>query len=332
MAPFDISHAPESGLALDIRGLTKVYRGGRHSPEKTALNGVDLAVPQGSLFGLLGPNGAGKSTLINILGGMVNKTRGDAEIWGIDITRHPRQSRSAIGIVPQELNIDAFFTPREMLDVQAGLYGVPKSERRTEELLAAMGLSDKAEAYSRTLSGGMRRRLMVAKAMVHDPPVLVLDEPTAGVVVEVRLQLWDQVREVNRRGTSILLTSDYLEEAEELCDRIAIINHGEVIACDTTRALLKQLDRKELSIVLTEDLAELPAALVAHEAELHPPRRIVVSYRPSQTRIRDILDAVRDSGLSIADLSTQESDLEDLFLELTRSPAPGDTPREGKAA
>ena len=332
MALSPMSHAPESGLAVDIRGLTKVYRGGRHSPEKTALNAVDLEIPQGSLFGLLGPNGAGKSTLINILGGMVNKTSGDAEIWGIDITRHPRQSRSAIGIVPQELNIDAFFTPREMLDVQAGLYGVPKRERRTEELLAAMGLTDKAEAYSRTLSGGMRRRLMVAKAMVHDPPVLVLDEPTAGVDVELRMQLWDQVRALNRQGTTVLLTTHYLEEAEELCDRIAIINHGEVIACDTTQALLKQLDRKVLTIVLTEDLADLPPALVAQSAELQSPRRLVVSYRPSQTRIRDILDAVRDSGLSIADLSTQESDLEDLFLELTRSPTVSERPSEGKAA
>jgi ABC-2 type transport system ATP-binding protein len=332
MAPFDLAHAPASGIAVDIRGLTKVYRGGRHAEEKRALNAVDLEIPQGSLFGLLGPNGAGKSTLINILGGMVNKTGGTASIWGIDITTHPRQSRSAIGIVPQELNIDAFFTPREMLDVQAGLYGVPKRERRTDELLGVVGLLDKADVYSRTLSGGMRRRLMVAKAMVHDPPVLVLDEPTAGVDVELRMQLWDQVRALNQQGTTILLTTHYLEEAEELCDRIAIINHGEVIACDTTQALLKRLDRKVLTIVLAEDLTALPDALVAYAAELQSPRRVVVSYRPSETRIRDILDTIRDCGLTIADLSTQESDLEDLFLELTRAtPAPAAAPK-GKAA
>jgi ABC-2 type transport system ATP-binding protein len=220
--------------AVELRALDKRYAASGHGASKHALIEVDLAIPRGALFGLLGPNGAGKSTLINILAGLVNKTSGEAAIWGFDIDRAPRRARSAIGVVPQELNIDPFFTPRELLELQAGLYGVPPEERRSDEILGILGLSDKAEAYARTLSGGMRRRLMVAKAMVHDPPVLVLDEPTAGVDVELRQQLWAHVRELNRRGTTILLTTHYLEEAEELCDQIAIINHGRIIACDTT--------------------------------------------------------------------------------------------------
>lgn len=319
----DAATSPLPEFAVRIDGLTKVYRGSKQYPPKEALKEVSLEIPRGSLFGILGPNGAGKSTLINILAGLVNKTAGTAEIWGIDIGQHPRQSRAAIGVVPQELNIDAFFTPRELLDVQAGLYGVPKRERITEQLLEAVALSDKADAYARTLSGGMRRRLMVAKAMVHSPPVLVLDEPTAGVDVELRQQLWAHVRELNRMGTTIILTTHYLEEAQELCDRIAIINHGEVIACDTTEALLARLDRKELVITLTHDLEELPQELADLEVELVPPRRLVFRYRPSKTRIRDILSAVRGCGLNIGDLTTYESDLEDLFIELTSEKAKG---------
>ena len=302
-------------LAVSVRQLTKVYRG-KGAP-KPALNTVDLDIPRGMIFGLLGPNGAGKSTLINILAGMVIKTSGSVAIWGHDIDRRPRQAAAAIGIVPQELNLDAFFTPREMLNVQAGMYGVPPKERRTDELLATVGLTDKADAYSRTLSGGMRRRLMVAKAMVHSPPVLVLDEPTAGVDVELRQQLWEHVRLLNRRGTTVLLTTHYLEEAQELCDSIAIINHGNVIACDTTEALLKRLDRKELTITLTRNLDALPDALAEFDVDQPSPRRLVFSYRPSQTRVRDILTAVRGCGLDIGDLTTHEADLEDLFIELT---------------
>ena len=313
--PSPDSRAPD--LAVRVMGLSKTYAGSKRTAPKRALDAVDLDIPRGSLFGLLGPNGAGKSTLINILGGLVNKTAGTAEIWGIDIGQAPRQSRAAIGIVPQELNLDAFFTPREMLELQAGMYGLAPKERRTEALLETVGLADKADAYARTLSGGMRRRLMVAKAMVHSPPVLVLDEPTAGVDVELRQQLWGHVRALNEAGVTILLTTHYLEEAQELCDRIAIINHGKVIACDTTAALLKRLDRKELTIVLTRDLFSLPPELEKFKVELLPPRRLVFRYRPSETRIRDILAAVRGAGLDIGDLSTQESDLEDLFLELT---------------
>jgi len=306
--------------AIEAHGLNKVYRGEGRSPEKHALKDVELVVPRGSLFGLLGPNGAGKSTFINILAGLVRKTSGTAAIWGRDIDRDARNSRAAIGVVPQELNLDAFFTPREMLDVQAGLYGVPADRRRTDELLARVGLTDKADAYSRSLSGGMRRRLMVAKAMVHDPPVLVLDEPTAGVDVELRHQLWNHVRDLNARGTTIVLTTHYLEEAQQLCDRIAIINHGRVICCEDTETLLKRLDRKELAISLAESLDAVPGHLNRFEVSLPSPKRLVFHYQPSHIRIRDILTAVRDQNLTIVDLSTKEGDLEDIFLALTRDP------------
>lgn len=319
--------------AIRVRGLTKIYAGGRRSAgegglAKPALAGVDLDIPRGALFGLLGPNGAGKSTLINILAGLVNKTAGTAEIWGFDIAREPRRAAAAIGVVPQELNLDAFFTPRELLEFQAGLYGVAPSERRTHELLATVGLADKADAYARTLSGGMRRRLMVAKAMVHSPPVLVLDEPTAGVDVELRQSLWAHIRALQRSGVTVLLTTHYLEEAQALCDTIAIIHHGKLIACDSTQALLRRLDRKELAITLEADLAALPEALARFQVHLAPPRRLIFHYRPSATRIADILEAVRGAGLAIADLSTYESDLEDLFLHLTGSGAASGTERE----
>ena len=228
------SLAPLPDNAVTLQGLGKTYKASGKTGAKVALKNVDLEIPRGHLFGLLGPNGAGKSTLINILAGLVNKTEGRAEIWGYDIDRDARQSRAAIGVVPQELNIDPFFTPYELLELQAGLYGVPPKERKTDEILSILGLSDKAKAYTRTLSGGMRRRLMVAKAMVHSPPILVLDEPTAGVDIELRQQLWERVRQLNRAGTTVLLTTHYLEEAEELCDEIAIINHGSVIACVLT--------------------------------------------------------------------------------------------------
>jgi len=236
--------------AVEVKGLRKVYRASGRTAAKTALHDVDLSIGRGQLFGLLGPNGAGKSTLINIMAGLVLKSAGTMSIWGTDIDRYPRQARAAIGIVPQELNIDPFFTPRELLELQAGLYGVPPRERRTDAILEIMGLSDKARAYARSLSGGMRRRLMVAKAMVHNPPVLVLDEPTAGVDVELRRQLWSHVRGLNRNGTTVLLTTHYLEEAEELCDEIAIINHGQVIACEPTPTLLRRLDTKALTLTL----------------------------------------------------------------------------------
>ena len=309
--------APLPKHAVEVKNLNKIYKAVGKGEAAHALVDVDLEIPRGSLFGLLGPNGAGKSTLINILAGLVNKTSGRAAVWGCDIDEDPRQARAAIGVVPQELNIDPFFTPRELLELQAGLYGVPPRERRTDEILAALGLGDKAHAYARTLSGGMRRRLMVAKALVHNPPVLVLDEPTAGVDVELRLQLWAHVEELNRRGTTVLLTTHYLEEAEELCDRIAIINHGEVIASDTKRALLRRLDSKELTLLLSKDLAEVPASLARFGPEMVGGRCLRFRYRSSETPVSEILAAVAAAGLSVADIFTEEADLEDIFLQLT---------------
>jgi ABC-2 type transport system ATP-binding protein len=315
------SELPEAAVA--ISGLNKTYRGKR-GEEKQALIDINLEIPRGSLFGLLGPNGAGKSTLINILAQLVIKTSGRVAIWGLDLDRQARAAAAAIGVVPQELNIDPFFTPKELLELQAGLYGVPRAERRTMEILAAVGLADRAAAYTRTLSGGMRRRLMVAKALVHNPPVLVLDEPTAGVDVELRQQLWRYVRQLNAAGTTVLLTTHYLEEAEQLCNRIAIINHGRVIACEPTGVLLRRLDRKELVFILADDLAELPAPLARFDAQLQGPRRLVLRYRPSQTRMGEILAAVQAAGLKVADMTTLEADLEDIFLQLTRGSAAAD--------
>jgi len=299
----------------------KTYRASGRTPERTALKGIDMTIPSGSLFGLLGPNGAGKSTLINIMAGLVTKTAGTVRVWGRDIDADPRGARSAIGVVPQELNIDPFFTPRELLDLHAGLYGVPKSERRTDAILAAVGLSDKADAYARTLSGGMRRRLMVAKAMVHAPPVLVLDEPTAGVDIELRRMLWDQVRALNRAGTTVLLTTHYLEEAEELCDTIAIINHGAVVAHDSTANLLRRIEGKTLILLLDRDLAAVPESLAAFAPERPDPRRLVIRYDPHQTQAGAILAAVQGTGLGIQDVTTEQTDLEDIFLQLTRRSA-----------
>ena len=309
-------------LAVSIRGLTKDYApGGGNTQPKRALDNVDLDIPRGSLFALLGPNGAGKSTLINILAQLVIKTAGEVKIWDIDLDRDPRHAAAAIGIVPQELNIDPFFTPAQLLDIQAGMYGVPKAERRTAELLQALALADKAKSYARTLSGGMRRRLMVAKAMVHNPPVLVLDEPTAGVDVELRQQLWAYVRALNRQGVTVLLTTHYLEEAEELCDRIAIINHGKVIAAERKEELFSRVDSKELVLTLARELPEIPASLQRFHAERGAAYQLKLRYRPSETKVSEILDRVRAAGLEIADLSTVETDLEDIFLQLTRRSA-----------
>ena len=269
---------------------------------------------------MLGPNGAGKSTLINILAGLVTRTSGRALIWGYDIETEMRAARRSIGIVPQELNIDPFFTPREALDLQAGLYGVPKAARPTMEILEAVGLTDKADVYSRTLSGGMRRRLLVAKAMIHSPEVLVLDEPTAGVDVDLRRQLWTHVRELNAKGTTVLLTTHYLEEAQELCDRIAIINHGKLIACEPKTSLLQRLDAKEITITLDRDLAAIPEQLGHFHVELNGQRQLRFSYPPSKTNSGEILAAVQGAGLTITELDTREAELEDIFISLTSEP------------
>ncbi len=319
-APHD---APDN--AVEIVKLYKTYRGGNDQADKVALRKVDLDIPRGSFFGLLGPNGAGKSTLINILAGLTNKTSGAVRIWGYDIDTDTRATRSAIGVVPQELNIEPFFTPRQNLELLAGFYGIRKPQRRTREVLEMVGLTEQSEAYARTLSGGMRRRLLVAKAMLHSPPVLVLDEPTAGVDVELRRNIWECLKELNAAGTTILLTTHYLEEAEKLCDRIAIINHGRVVICDTTGALVRRVDSKELVVTVADDVDAVPAPLRRFDVELLPPRRLVFRFRRSETRIGEIIDALQDLGLIIADLSTEEGSLEDIFLQLIHAPSePGE--------
>ncbi|OWK31700.1 ABC transporter ATP-binding protein [Sphingomonas mucosissima] len=302
--------------AIAIRNLCKTYQGG-----KRALDGVSFDVPQGTIFGLLGPNGAGKSTLINILAGLVNKTSGSASIWGFDIDAHPRNAKAAIGIVNQEILFDPFFTPIETLEIQAGLYGVSKAQRRSMELLRAVHLEDKANAYARTLSGGMKRRLMVAKAMVHSPPVLVLDEPTAGVDIELRQQLWAYVRELNAGGVTVVLTTHYLEEAEQLCDQIAIINHGTVVANEPTRQLLSRAQEKVVEVTVERDVTTLPEASCFQKIALKGDRTLAITYSKDQVNAGQVLAAVQAAGFAIADVSTREADLEDVFLSLTRSAA-----------
>jgi len=299
--------------AIVIRDLAKTYAGG-----KQALAGVSFDVPRGQIFGLLGPNGAGKSTLINILSGMVRKTGGTAEIWGFDIDEHPRNAKNSIGIVPQEIVFDPFFTPLETLELVAGLYGVPKSQRHSMELLDAVGLADKAHAYARTLSGGMKRRLLVAKAMVHSPPVIVLDEPTAGVDIELRQQLWTYVKSLNERGVTVVLTTHYLEEAEQLCDRIAIINHGQLIANKPTRELVDMAREKVVVLTLDADIASLPVHACFEKVESSGARILTITYNKDRTNAGEVLGAVQAQGYGIVDVSTREADLEDVFLNLTR--------------
>ncbi len=307
-----------SANAIEIRGLEKTYAASRGSPPKRALAGVDLDIPAGSVFGLLGPNGAGKSTLINILAGLVVKTAGQVRIWGFDQDVNPRQSRAAIGVMPQELNLDPFFTPRAALEVQAGLYGVPKAQRQSDEILALVGLEDKAEAYARTLSGGMRRRLLLAKALVHRPHILVLDEPTAGVDIELREMLWQNVRRLNAEGMTIILTTHYLEEAEEMCDEIAIINFGEVVARDSTANLLERLDAKTMIIHPEAAVNVLPEG-PGLDVSARPDGTLAISYHSHHTPAETVLEAVRGAGIRIRDVKTEQADLQDVFLELTRS-------------
>ena len=306
-----------SSPAIEIKGLTKTYAASKKAPAKTALHGVDLTIPRGSIFGLLGPNGAGKSTMINILAGLVNKTSGTAEICGYDINSQTRQARASIGIVPQEIAMDVFFTPYQALELQAGYYGVPKSERRSEEILAALGLADKRDAYVRQLSGGMKRRLLIAKALVHNPPVLILDEPTAGVDIELRRQLWAYVEKLHAAGTTIILTTHYLEEAEALCDQIAIIHNGRIVANEPKTSLLSRLDKKVLRITPMESLSDLPDALSGLNATLSVDGHIVIEYRSGTDSVTGLLNQVKAAGVSIADLRTEEADLEDVFMALT---------------
>ena len=308
--------------AIQIDNIVKRYAApkgakGADAEGKLALRGVSFVVPEGSIFGLLGPNGAGKSTLINILAGLVNKTSGSAEIWGFDIDSQRRNASRAIGIVPQEIVFDPFFTPFEVLENQGGFYGIPAALRRSEELLAAVRLADKRDAYARTLSGGMKRRLLVAKAMVHSPPILVLDEPTAGVDVELRRQLWDLVTELNREGVTVVLTTHYLEEAEELCDEIAIINHGELIAHKPTRELVDMAREKIVAVTVAADLATAPQHAEFHKVELDGARGVEVTYDKDELSAGQVLAILQEQGLTIEDVTTREADLEDVFVQLT---------------
>jgi ABC-2 type transport system ATP-binding protein len=308
---------PGNGIAIAARGVAKTYTGPRGGAPKQALKGFDLDIPAGTVFGLLGPNGAGKSTFINIMAGTVIKSAGTVRVWGTDIDENPRQARANIGIVPQELNIDAYFTPRETLEMQAGLFGVPSSERRTDEILEAVGLSEQAHSYARRLSGGMRRRLLVAKAMVHSPPILVLDEPTAGVDVALRQRLWDNIRSLNEAGVTIVLTTHYLEEAEALCDDIAILNHGQLVANKPKSALMAGARAKEVRLTLAGGTPDdLPAALAALGAR-PTEGGIAVRYDPSASSVGAIIAAVAAAGLEITDVTTDEPDLEEVFLEMT---------------
>ncbi|HWA22924.1 MAG TPA: ABC transporter ATP-binding protein [Caulobacterales bacterium] len=306
--------------AIEARGLDKTYRGDRRSKPTHALKAIDLKIPRGSFFGLLGPNGAGKSTFINILAGVVNKTGGAARIWGYDIDESPRNARGAIGIVPQEIVADPFFTPFETLELMAGFYGVPKGERRTMEILTALGLAEKRNAYTRALSGGMKRRLLVGKALVHNPPVLVLDEPTAGVDVELRRLLWDYIKALHARGVTIVLTTHYLEEAQELCDTIAIVNHGAVIACEPTGQILRRLDHRTLVVHGERPISATPASFADMQTQLRADGALAITYRSGQISFEQLLERVKAAGISIRDLAVQEPDLEDVFVALTSTP------------
>ena len=310
---------PEDNIAIRIDSLSKIYKAQGLSKPKSALKDINLSIPAGCVFGLLGPNGAGKSTLINILAGTVIKSSGDVTVWGEDLDSNPRQCRANIGIVPQELNIDVFLTPYESLEFTAGMYNIPRKERLTKEILEMVGLTEQSHAYARTLSGGMKRRMLVAKAMVHSPPILVLDEPTAGVDVALRQKLWDNVRNLNEAGVTIVLTTHYLEEAEELCDHVAILNHGEVMVSKTKSDLLKSAGSKDLQVTIPDfqQTQPLPKAIKS----LNPiitSNGFTVRFNPEEISSGDILKQLGNAGIQIVDVSTYQPDLEDIFLDLTR--------------
>ena len=301
--------------ALKVEKLTKIY-----SKNKVkALNNLNLEVKEGEIFGLLGPNGAGKTTFLNILGGTVIKSSGSVNVWGHDLDNNPRQVRASIGIVPQEVNLDAFFSPKNLLELQAGLYGIPKKERITDTILKLVSLEKQANAYARTLSGGMKRRLLIGKAMVHRPPILVLDEPTAGVDVQLRQNLWNNVKALNKQGVTIILTTHLMYEAEEMCDRIAIINKGNLIKLDTTNNLLNSIKTKKIifrvkknNIINTKDLNGIKFSYKSDN-------EITATYERKKHKIDEIINKVKNAGMEIYDISTVEGDLEDVFINLTKS-------------
>ena len=306
--------------ALSVENLSKVYSGDKkNSPKINALSNISFEVKQGEIFGLLGPNGAGKTTFLSILAGTVIKTSGKINVWGFDLDKNPRQVRASIGIVPQEVNLDAFFSPKKLLDLQAGLYGIRNSEKITETILKLVSLDKEAESYSRNLSGGMKRRLLIAKAMVHQPPILVLDEPTAGVDVELRKNLWSNVKELNKIGVTIILTTHYLFEAQEMCERIAIINKGNLVALDTTKKLLDRIKTKKILFKLKKFNTELKLFLPNMNFYIISDSEISVHYEKENVDFEKIIYYLKENGLKILDISIHEGDLEDVFLKLTKN-------------
>ena len=305
----------EHKFSIEAKKVNKRYKGKGLATD--ALTDFNLNIPKGSIYGLLGPNGAGKSTFINILGGLVKKNSGEVYICGINIDTDAKASRKKIGIVPQELNIDPFFTPLELLELQAGLYGVTKKNRKSEEILSNVGLLDQKNAYARTLSGGMRRRLLVAKALVHDPEIIILDEPTAGVDVNLRNSLWAYIKRLNDKGTTICLTTHYLEEAEILCDYITIINKGKIIKNDTKNNLLKLIGKKTVSFVLEKKIAKVPSSLVKFNVSLNE-NILTVNYDKNLIQLKTIIEILNLNKITFNEINTYESDLEDVFLDLIK--------------
>ena len=301
--------------AIEINDLTKIFKNNKKE-DLVALNSINLKIPRGSMFGLLGPNGAGKSTFINILAGLSLKTSGKAIVWGFDLDKNPRSVRASLGVVPQEIYVDPFFSPKETLHQQAGMYGVLPKDRNVDFLLKTLDLEDKADAYTRTLSGGMKRRLLVAKSMVHRPPILILDEPTAGVDIELRQQLWAYIKKLNDHGTTIILTTHYLEEAEELCDTIAIVNHGEIIKCAPTKEILSDAESKNITLTLAKDFKE-KSAIDKIGGTINEEGNISISYNPKQETTRDIIKKAEEAGLIVKDFSVSGASLETVFLSMT---------------
>jgi len=305
-------------FALAVENLTKVYSNSKTKKHNKALNELSFEVRQGEIFGLLGPNGAGKTTFLSILGGTVVKTSGKVNVWGFDLDQNPRQVRASVGIVPQEVNLDAFFSPKKLLELQAGLYGISKENRITELILKMVSLQDKANAYSRSLSGGMKRRLLIAKAMVHQPPILILDEPTAGVDVELRNNLWENVKALNKEGVTIILTTHYLIEAQEMCDRIAIINKGNLVALDTTEKLLERIKTKKINFKVKN--IELNKNLMMKDInfKINSKNSILVTYEKNSLDFGEIINYLNENNIKIEDISTEDGDLEDVFVQLTK--------------
>ena len=304
--------------ALTVENLTKVYLDSKTKKENKALSNLTFEVKQGEVFGLLGPNGAGKTTFLSILGGTVTKTSGYVNVWGFNLDKNPRQVKASIGIVPQEVNLDAFFSPHKLLELQAGLYGITKTNRITDLILKMVALEDKANAYSRSLSGGMKRRLLIAKAMVHQPPILILDEPTAGVDVELRNILWNNVKELNKEGVTIILTTHYLLEAQEMCDRIAIIDRGNLVALDTTQRLLERIQTKKINFIVKNVDLNKNLSMDNIQFKINSKNLISATYEKNTLDFGEIINYLNQNEVKIEDISTEDGDLEDVFVQLTK--------------